>query len=80
MQVKLLKGRTNMYGIKLEDKKKTLRWNSKKTTAQNERQKFWVSCEECEFPTNLGLFSKDTNTVWSESLCAPDDYNTESYK
>jgi len=40
MQVKLLKGRTNMYGIKLEDKKKTLRWNSKKTTAQNERQKF----------------------------------------
>ena len=29
MQVKLLKGRTNMYGKKLEDK--TLQWNSNKT-------------------------------------------------
>jgi len=44
-----------MYGIKLEDK--TLQWNSNKTTAQNKRQMFWVLCEECEFPTNLLVFS-----------------------
>jgi len=55
MHVKMLKGRTNMYGIKLEDK--TLQWNSNKTTAQNKRQMFWVLCEECEFPTNLLVFS-----------------------
>jgi hypothetical protein len=30
--------------------------------------------------TNLHTYPKNYNTEWSKSLCAPDDYNTESYK
>jgi hypothetical protein len=32
--------------------------------------------------TNLFIYTVTTNiyTGWSESLCAPDDYNTERYK
>ena len=41
----------------------------------------WITMwKEQDHELNHSLFHESSCTGWSKSLCAPDDYNTESYK